>query len=144
MIAAPRAYWLQKPFVTSLLLVVKPSLRLWNRVKQHFGNALEKQFYDMDIINLEFKDEIYVLRMNTDASIPNGKIKILHIILVIRKKISIKSNSYTLQLSASPGLTIRIQYRYYVQIRTRSFNFSGKVGGSAGSRFLKRALLATG
>jgi len=61
MIAAPRAYWLPQPFVTSLLLVVKPSLMMWNRVKQHFGTAFEKRDYDMDIINLEFKDEIYYL-----------------------------------------------------------------------------------
>ncbi len=61
MIAAPRAYWLQQPFVTSLLLVVKPSNLMWYRLKQHFETAFEKKLYDMDIINLEFKNEIHYL-----------------------------------------------------------------------------------
>lgn len=60
-IAAPHAYFFHKPFVTSLLLVVKPSIEMWNRVEKHFESAFEKKFYDMDIINLEFKDEIYFL-----------------------------------------------------------------------------------
>ena len=61
MIASPRAYWLRQPFVTSLLLVVKPSLMMWNRVRRHFETAFEKKYYDMDIINLEFKEEIHYL-----------------------------------------------------------------------------------
>lgn len=60
-IAAPKAHFLQTPFVTTLLLVVKPSLELWNRVEKHFESAFEKRYYDMDIINLEFKDELYLV-----------------------------------------------------------------------------------
>jgi alpha-N-acetylglucosamine transferase len=60
-IAAPQAHFLQTPLVTSLLLVVKPSIKLWNRVEKHFESAFEKKYYDMDIINLEFKDEIYLI-----------------------------------------------------------------------------------
>ncbi len=60
-IAAPRAYWLQQPEATSLLLVVSPSMEQWNRVQRHFAGAFEKRLYDMNIINLEFKDEIHFL-----------------------------------------------------------------------------------
>jgi lipopolysaccharide biosynthesis glycosyltransferase len=60
-IAAPRAYWMQHPVATSLLLVVSPSMERWNRVQRHFASAFEKRLYDMNIINLEFKDEIYFL-----------------------------------------------------------------------------------
>lgn len=60
-IAAPRAYWLRQPEATSLLLVVSPSMKQWNRVQRHFASAFEKRLYDMSIINLEFKDEIHFL-----------------------------------------------------------------------------------
>ena len=60
-IAAPRAYWLKQKCVTSFLLVVRPSLEMWNRVQKHFESAFEKRYYDMDIINLEFKDEMWFL-----------------------------------------------------------------------------------
>jgi len=60
-IAAPRAYWLPQPFVTSMLLVFKPSMEMWHRVKKYFPTALKKYLFDMDIINLEFKDEFYYL-----------------------------------------------------------------------------------
>jgi len=60
-IAAPRAYWLKQPWVSSLLLVIKPSLSLWHRAEQHFKAAGQKKLYDMDIINIEFKKEIYYL-----------------------------------------------------------------------------------
>ena len=60
-IAAPRAYWLPQPFVSSLLLVVKPSLEMWNRVERYFETAYKKRYYDMEIINLEFKKEIHYL-----------------------------------------------------------------------------------
>jgi len=59
--AAPRAYWLPQPFVTSLLLVVAPSPGMWNRVERHFGTAYENKHYDMDIINLEFGEETFYL-----------------------------------------------------------------------------------
>lgn len=34
---------------------------MWNRVKRHFETAFEKKYYDMDIINLEFEEEIFYL-----------------------------------------------------------------------------------
>jgi len=60
-LAAPRAYWLPQPCVTSLLLVVKPSMELWNRAQKHFATAREKYLFDMEVINLEFKDELHYL-----------------------------------------------------------------------------------
>ncbi len=60
-IAAPRAYWLPQPFITSLLLVVNPSLILWNQVQKYFETAEENNLYDMDIVNYAFKDEIHFL-----------------------------------------------------------------------------------
>ena len=60
-IAAPRTYWLPQPVATSLLLVVNPSMEQWERVRRHFASAFEKRLYDMEIINLEFKDEIHFL-----------------------------------------------------------------------------------
>lgn len=60
-VAAPRAYWYRNPGAASLLLVVSPSMERWNRVQRHFASAFEKRLYDMDIINLEFKDEIHFL-----------------------------------------------------------------------------------
>lgn len=60
-IAAPRAYWLEQPLVTSLLMVVKPSSDLWNRVERHFDTALEERIFDMEIVNREFDGAIHVL-----------------------------------------------------------------------------------
>lgn len=60
-IAAPRAYWILQPRATSLLLVVTPSMGYWDRVQRHFASAFEKRLYDMNIINLEFADEIHFL-----------------------------------------------------------------------------------
>ncbi|MGA7872175.1 MAG: glycosyltransferase [Candidatus Binatus sp.] len=60
-IAAPRAYWTRQFKATSLLLVVTPSMGNWDRVQRHFASAFEKRLYDMNIINLEFDDEIHFL-----------------------------------------------------------------------------------
>jgi len=57
-IAAPDAYWLEEPCVSSAFLLVKPSVQLWNRVQKHFDSAAKNRLYDMDILNIEFKDEI--------------------------------------------------------------------------------------
>jgi hypothetical protein len=60
-IAAPRAYWLPQPFWTAHLLVVKPSLSLWERLSARFASAAERRWYDMDLINAEFGSEIFTL-----------------------------------------------------------------------------------
>ena len=60
-VAAPIAYWLPQPFATSLLMVAKPSSLAWNRVVQHFDTAYEMNYYDMDIVNAEFKNEMCYL-----------------------------------------------------------------------------------
>jgi len=60
-IAAPKAYWMPQPHVTSLLLVVRPDIKLWNKVQKHFAAAREKYIFDMEIINLEFEDELHYL-----------------------------------------------------------------------------------
>ena len=57
-IAAPKAYWLKQPCWTSALLVLRPSMALWKRAKRHFSTAYLSNLFDMDIINLEFANEI--------------------------------------------------------------------------------------
>ena len=39
-LAAPSAYWLPQPQITSLLTVIKPSCKNWSRVKDHFKSAV--------------------------------------------------------------------------------------------------------
>ncbi len=60
-VAAPSAYWLPQPFWTSALLVARPSAANWERVSRHFDSASARRFYDMDIINSEFRSEIHTL-----------------------------------------------------------------------------------
>ncbi len=60
-IAAPQAYWLPQPFVTTLLMVVKPSMDLWNRAERHFATAHANNLFDMDVVNLEFGTELHHL-----------------------------------------------------------------------------------
>jgi hypothetical protein len=60
-LAAPAAYWLPQPFRTSLLLVVKPSGALWSRISRHFHSASENGYFDMEMINVEFANEIHTL-----------------------------------------------------------------------------------
>ncbi len=60
-VAAPDAYWLDDLDVTTVLLLVKPSLELWKRIQKRFSSAAENNYFDMDIVNVEFKNEIYML-----------------------------------------------------------------------------------
>jgi lipopolysaccharide biosynthesis glycosyltransferase len=60
-VAAPRAYWLQQPYWTSALFVAHPSITSWNRVKPHFAAASQRDYFDMEIINCEFANEIQSL-----------------------------------------------------------------------------------
>jgi len=59
-IAAPRAYWLAQPSVTSLLLVVEPSSRVMSRISRYIDHPAVDMF-DMDIINREFINESLIL-----------------------------------------------------------------------------------
>ena len=52
-IAAPPCWWLGDG-ATSILLLVKPSMALWERVSKYFPSADRDRLYDMDIINQEF------------------------------------------------------------------------------------------
>lgn len=60
-LAAPRAYWLQQPWASSMLMVVKPSLALWDRITPYIRIASQKRYLDMEIINYAFKDDICFL-----------------------------------------------------------------------------------
>ena len=60
-IAAPRAYWLEQPWVTTFLMVVKPREDHWSRVEAHFASARANRHYDMDIVNIEFNEALYFL-----------------------------------------------------------------------------------
>lgn len=57
-IAAPRAYWLPNKMAMGALFAFRPSPSLWMRVSRHFPEARAKRFFDMDIINLEFGDDL--------------------------------------------------------------------------------------
>jgi lipopolysaccharide biosynthesis glycosyltransferase len=62
-LAAPRAYWLQQPAFTSLLLVITPSPQLWERriAKYLDPNKLANDEYDMDALNKEFIGDCLLL-----------------------------------------------------------------------------------
>lgn len=60
-VAAPRAYWLDQPWVTSFLIALRPRPDLWRRVEKHFESARETRRYDMEILNIEFRDELLFL-----------------------------------------------------------------------------------
>jgi hypothetical protein len=49
-VAMPRAYWMDKFFLSSQLIVIEPSEREWNRVEKAMNDHKEKD-YDMDILN---------------------------------------------------------------------------------------------
>ncbi|KAI8476613.1 MAG: nucleotide-diphospho-sugar transferase [Monoraphidium minutum] len=88
-LSAPRAYWLDpgelKPDCgsatwratdgpqvglqmkfTSAVMVINPSERIWNRlVNKYFPNGAAKilpGYYDMDLLNVEFRNEVQLLR----------------------------------------------------------------------------------
>jgi alpha-N-acetylglucosamine transferase len=62
--AAPRAYWLKQPFISSQLFVLTPSPATWARIDKYFApdsDLLTRDLYDMDLLNLEFKDDMTIL-----------------------------------------------------------------------------------
>ncbi|CAF3853074.1 unnamed protein product, partial [Rotaria sp. Silwood1] len=61
-LAAPRAYWLQQPFFTSLLLVITPSPQLWEyRIAKYLDPNKPAGEYDMDALNKEFIGDCLLL-----------------------------------------------------------------------------------
>ena len=60
-IAAPPAYWLKQPCITSAIFVTEPTLDKWEKIKKHFVSAHENRYYDMNIINPAFEGHIHVL-----------------------------------------------------------------------------------
>lgn len=109
-LAAPRAYWidpgplkpncgsatwrpddgpevgLQQKF-TSALMVVEPSKLVWERLQAKYwpdGKANFTNMFDMDLLNVEFKDEVMLLpgsqllRLSSDWG-PDGRIANRHI-----------------------------------------------------------------
>lgn len=52
---APTAYWIDPSFFSSTLMLIEPSPRQWHSVQHVLLNALPQQ-YDMDMINVLFKD----------------------------------------------------------------------------------------
>ena len=61
-LAAPRAFWLPQPAFTSMLLVIQPKLMQWARIEKHLPP--KPGMFDMDILNLEFVNDILLLPNN--------------------------------------------------------------------------------
>jgi alpha-N-acetylglucosamine transferase len=59
-LAAPRADWIARDFISSTFMVISLSDRLWNTVKAGL-KAIEPSAYDMDLINKLFADNVLVL-----------------------------------------------------------------------------------
>ena len=57
-IAAPRAYWIDKPIWTTAFLVVIPSSELKQRLELRLLQLGSEQQFDMDILNAEFANDI--------------------------------------------------------------------------------------
>ncbi|KAH7121646.1 nucleotide-diphospho-sugar transferase [Dactylonectria macrodidyma] len=53
--AAPRAYWLDKAFLSSTLMLIQPTPKLWSQIQQTVATLPPYQ-YDMDIVNSLFGD----------------------------------------------------------------------------------------
>lgn len=60
-ISIPIAYWSDSNYVTTALMVVRPSKDYHKRLERHFPDAVEKNWFDMDMVNHEFQKEIHVL-----------------------------------------------------------------------------------
>jgi alpha-N-acetylglucosamine transferase len=58
--ALPRAYWLDKPLLTSSVMVLEPSAKEFARVQKSIENA-EYGTYDMDIMNTLYGNDCSVL-----------------------------------------------------------------------------------
>jgi hypothetical protein len=68
LVAMPRAYWMDQPFLSSQLVVISPSSTEWNRVDQAAKDH-DRNDYDMDILNR--------LYGNTSMVLPHRKYDLL-------------------------------------------------------------------
>ena len=59
-VAAPRAYWLAKDFISSTFMMISLSQRLWQTVNNAM-QSISPQEYDMDLINKLFGETAMVL-----------------------------------------------------------------------------------
>ena len=59
-IATPPAYWLGNSTLSSTCMLIEPSPRLWDQVREALASVLPDK-YDMDIINEQFKDSAHRL-----------------------------------------------------------------------------------
>ena len=59
-VAMPRAYWLDRFYLSSLLVVIEPSVESWQRVQSAMENH-EGHDYDMEILNKVFGDSAIVI-----------------------------------------------------------------------------------
>lgn len=57
-IAAPRAYWIDKPIWTTAFLVAAPSTEMQQRLELRLLQKGHAEQFDMDILNAEFADDI--------------------------------------------------------------------------------------
>lgn len=60
-LAAPAAYWLDHPFWSTHLMVIRPSLDIASRLGRHFPPESSSGWADMDIVNHELRREITTL-----------------------------------------------------------------------------------
>eukprot|EP00644_Phytophthora_capsici_P014777 jgi/Phyca11/510070/fgenesh2_kg.PHYCAscaffold_53_\ len=58
---APTAYWLEQPFFASTMLVIEPSEEVFNNIVQWARDRGAAAGFDMDILNLYFKDSVRYL-----------------------------------------------------------------------------------
>ncbi|KAF2841002.1 glycosyltransferase family 8 protein [Patellaria atrata CBS 101060] len=59
-LAAPRAYWLAKDFISSTFLLASLSDRLWDKVK-HGIDTIGRDVYDMDLVNKLLGETVLML-----------------------------------------------------------------------------------
>ena len=59
LVAMPRAYWLDQPFLSSQLVLIEPSVREWHRIQKFMEN--DDSGFDMDILNTLYKDSCLVI-----------------------------------------------------------------------------------
>ena len=62
-LAAPRAYWIQRDFISSTFMLISLSNRLWSRVREAM-DTIQPDTYDMDLINTLFGDVVMMLPGN--------------------------------------------------------------------------------
>ncbi|KAK7423690.1 hypothetical protein QQX98_000880 [Neonectria punicea] len=53
---APRAYWIDESFLSSTLMLIQPTAKLWTEIQQTVATLPPHQ-YDMDIVNALFGDD---------------------------------------------------------------------------------------